>query len=205
MAGLLFCLASTRCRDFILPRCNTAPYKRLQRLLSCPCSYTANAVKQRTELYSGVSCDCSHPAANDTRPIQSTITPLAPRWSVSQRRSASSAYQIQAPRRTLYRPAQPQTMPARRGLLLPYADRWQVLHPAHLLRGQRLHLYRSSQKASRYFPRPAACNLAPGQLSGRTGSAWHLPHGGAVQQQGHGGRRGTIDGLRRISFRAFAR
>lgn len=33
----------------------------------------------------------------------------------------------------------------------------------------------------------AACNLAPGQQSGR------------------GGRRGTIDGYRRISFRAFAR
>lgn len=27
------------------------------------------------------------------------------------------------------------TMPARRGQLLPYADRWQVLHPAHLLSG----------------------------------------------------------------------
>lgn len=33
-------------------------------------------------------------------------------------------------------------MPARRGQLLPCVDRWQVLHPAHLLRGQRLHLYR---------------------------------------------------------------
>lgn len=42
-------------------------------------------------------------------------------------------------------------MPARRGLLLPCVDRWQVLHPAHLLRGQRLHLYRVS---------PAACDLA---------------------------------------------
>nr|DAQ54781.1 MAG TPA: hypothetical protein [Caudoviricetes sp.] len=30
--------------------------------------------------------------------------------------------------------------------------RWQVLHPAHLLRGQRLHLYKVS---------PAACNLEP--------------------------------------------
>lgn len=28
-----------------------------------------------------------------------------------------------------------QTMPARRGQLLPSADRWQVLHPMHLLRG----------------------------------------------------------------------
>lgn len=38
----------------------------------------------------------------------------------------------------------PQTMPARRGQLLPCVDLWQVLHPAHLLMGQRLHLYRAS-------------------------------------------------------------
>lgn len=48
----------------------------------------------------------------------------------------------------------PQTMPARRGQLLPCVDRWQVPHPAYLLRGQRLHLYRVN---------PAACDLAPGQ------------------------------------------
>lgn len=32
--------------------------------------------------------------------------------------------------------------------------------------GQRLHLYRVSSAGSRYFPRPAACSLAPGQRSG---------------------------------------
>lgn len=35
---------------------------------------------------------------------------------------------------------------------------------------------------SRYFPRPAACDLAPGQQSGRTGL--HSPPGGAVKRQG---------------------
>lgn len=45
----------------------------------------------------------------------------------------------------------------------------------------------ASPAMSRYFPRPAACDLAPGQQSRR------------------GGRRGTIDGSRRNSFRAFAR
>lgn len=34
----------------------------------------------------------------------------------------------------------------------------------------------------RYFPRPAACDLAPGQQSGRTGL--HSPPGGAVKRQG---------------------
>ena len=132
------------CRAFIFPCCNKAPYKRLQRLLSCPCSYTANAVKQRTELYSGVSCDCSHSAANDTRPIQSTITPLAPRWSVSQRRSASSTCQNHRNAKKLHRSAQPQTMQARRG--------------------QRLHLYEVS---------PAAVSMLPtsGGLQSGTGSA----------------------------------
>lgn len=72
-----------------------------------------------------------------------------------------------------------QIMPARRGQLLPCVDRWQVLHPAHLLRGQRLHLYRVS---------PAVCCPA---LMDRE------------QTQQRAG--GTIDGYRRISFRAFAR
>ena len=87
-------------------------------------------------------------------------------------------------------------MPAAAGQLLPCADHWQVLHPAHLLRGQRLHLYEASPVTSRRFPRPAACNLAPGQQSGA---------GGAAQRQGRGRGRGTIGGSRRISFRAVAR
>jgi len=41
-------------------------------------------------------------------------------------------------------------------------DRWQVLHPAHLLRGQRLHLHRVS---------PAACNLAPVSSQGAPGQS----------------------------------
>lgn len=124
--------------------------------------------------------------------------------------------EIPAPRRTLYSSAQPayynkvykgaavrpllwiharrcnipQTIPARRGQLLPSADRWQVLHPAHLLRGQRLHLYRVS---------PAACNLAP--VNGQGAPAGTLSPAG----QSSGVRHGTIGGSRRISFRAFAR
>ena len=90
-----------------MPCCNTAAYKRLQRLLFRPCSYTAHAAKQRTGLYSGFSCDFPYSTARDTRPKQAAIIPPATRWSTSQRRSTSSAYQIPAPRRTLYRTAQP--------------------------------------------------------------------------------------------------
>ena len=45
-------------------------------------------------------------------------------------------------------------MISRRGLLPLCADRWQVLHPAHLLRGQRLHLYRVIPAAVSMLPAP---------------------------------------------------
>ena len=181
-----------------MPGCNTASYKRLQRVLPCKCNYTAHGTKQRTGLYRGVSCDCTHSTAHDTSPTKTVITPTAPRWSVSQSRNTFSTYQIPdaTPGRCTGQHSRPiiirykkgcsisQTMPARRGLLLPCADRWQVLHPAHLLRGQRFHLCRVSPAASRCFPRPAPSTRRVSPSAGR---------------------RGTIDGYRRISFRAFAR
>ena len=156
MAGRFFCLASAEGAGLLfLPCYNTAAYKRLQRVLCRPCQFAANATKQRTGLYRRFSCDLPHSTAADTRPTQTDITPPATRWSISQHRSTSSTYQIPEPRRTLYRPAQTayynnvykdsgaplswihasrcsisQTMPARRGQLLPSVDRWQVLHPA---------------------------------------------------------------------------
>ena len=77
-------------------------------------------------------------------------------------------------------------------LLWIHARRCNTSQTMPARRGQRLHLHRVS---------PAACDLAPGQRSGCTG--WYLPPGGAVQQQGCGGRRGTIGGSRRISFSGF--
>lgn len=146
-------------------------YKRLQRLLYHPCSYTANTSKQHTELYMGFSCDYTRSTDHDTRPAQAVIIPLAQSWSVSQRRNTSSAYQIPASCRTLYRSVQP-----------PYYNK----------------VYKSA----------ADCKQCqPGGLRSGTGhrSAWHPPPGVTVQQQGRGWRRGTIDGYRRVSFRAFAR
>lgn len=78
--GFSFALHPTRCRAFILPGCNTAPYKRLQRVLCSQCNYIAPATKQRTGLYRGFSCDCTRSTAYDTRPIQAAIIPPAPRW-----------------------------------------------------------------------------------------------------------------------------
>lgn len=86
---------------------NTTTYKRLQRVLCRQCNYTAYVTKQRTRLYRGFSCNCTHSAAANNKPIQAAIIPPVQCWSVSQRRSASSTYQIPEPRRTLYRSAQP--------------------------------------------------------------------------------------------------
>lgn len=122
-----------------MPCCNTATHKRLQCVLCSSCSYTANAAKQRTGLYSGVYCDCTHSTAANSRPTQAAIIPPAPRWSAHTRPDALHRYRILPPRRTLYRSVQtayynkvykgagarllwiharrrsiPQTMPARR-------------------------------------------------------------------------------------------
>ena len=62
----------------------------------------------------------------------------------------------------------------------------------------------ASPAGSRCFPRPAACNLAPA-ISGahRVSPAPSTRRGSP--SAGRGGRRGTIDGYRRIFFRAVAR
>lgn len=157
-----------------MPCCNTAPYKRLQRVLRRPCNSIPptpqNSARGFTEAFPAICRIFSLLCGG----VSSYTAPPATRWSISQRRSASSVYPIPVPRRTLYRSAQPpyynkvyksiavrpllwiharrgsipQTIPARRGRLLPCADRWQVLHLAHLLRGQCLHLYRASPAAT---------------------------------------------------------
>lgn len=106
MAGLFFCLASTRCRAFILPCCNTAPYNRLQRVLFRKCNYTAHAIKQRAGLCRGFSCDCTRSTAHYIRPTQQVIAQPVTRWMVSQRRSTSSDTRYHRHAVTLYRSAQ---------------------------------------------------------------------------------------------------
>lgn len=112
--------------------------------------------------------------------------------------------QISPPRRTLYRPAQLPiiiryikgckgapcygSMPASAGLRLPCADRLQVL--------TRCQQHRPGAPAE-----GSASPPVPGQRSRRR----TLHPAGQSSSRGHGGRRGTIGDLRRISFRAFAR
>ena len=191
-----------------MPCCNTAIYKRLQRALYRQCNYTTHATKQRTGLYSGLSSDYASSTAHNTRPTQAAIMPPAPR-------------------RTLYRTAQPS-----------YYNK--------VYNGAAVCLcYRSMPDGATdrrpckpggvsMLPTPGGLQSGTGQQSWRTGSVWHPPPGGllpgidgrrqranpaggrsdrqterqAGQQRvgadpGSGG--GTLDGLRRTLFRAFAR
>ena len=108
MAGLFFCLASAEgagllfCPAEIQPRASV-----YSAFCSVNANYTAHAAKRFTGLYMGASGYLPHFTAVYARPTHAAIIPPATRWSVSQRRSTSSTYQIPTPRRTLYRSAQP--------------------------------------------------------------------------------------------------
>ena len=193
MAGLFFCLASTRCRAFILPCCNTAPYNRLQRVLFRKCNYTAHAIKQRAGLCRGFSCDCTRSTAHYIRPTQQIIAQPVTRWMVSQRRSTSSDTRYHRHAVTLYRSAQ-----------TAYYNN--VYKRADHASGGGVSVSTCAGSARRGLDASRARRLEVWhRVNGQRGAVWHPAPGGAVQQQGHGGRRGTIGGFRRISFRAFAR
>lgn len=106
--GFSFALHLLRVQGFCFALLQYSPIQAFTvRFMPSVQSYTANATKQRTGLYRRIPCNPTRSTAHDTRPAKAAIMPPAPRWSVSQRRNTSSAYQIPAPRRALYRPAQP--------------------------------------------------------------------------------------------------
>lgn len=93
-------------------------------------------------------------------------------------------------------------MPAAAGQLLPCADHWQVLTHCQQYRPG------APAEGSASPPvqgQPGGVSMLPTPGGWRSGTGPAVNQGGAVQRQGHGGRRGTIGGSRRISFRAFAR
>ena len=154
MAGLFFCLASTRCRAFILPGGVSATHKRLQRVLFRPCNYTAHVTKQRTGLYRRFSGYLPRSTAYNTRQTKADITPPVPRWRAYRQALHLNRYKIQPPRRTLYRARQPP-------IIIRYIRVQQcapVVNPCQTAHHNADH---ASPAGSRCFPRPAACNLAP--------------------------------------------
>lgn len=97
MAGFFFCLASAKgARLLFCPATIQSHTIVYSAFCSVNAIYTAHAIKQHAGLYRRFSCNLSRSAAADARPTQAAIIPLAPFWSVSQRRNASSAYQIPA-------------------------------------------------------------------------------------------------------------
>ena len=125
-----------------MPGGNTLPYKRLQRLLCCQCSYTARATKQRTGLYKGIPIYLPCFAAVWLcAKLCCVACATLERITVPQR---LHRYQIPPPHQTLCSSSQP-----------PYYNKVYNGAAVRLLRGQRLHLYRVSPAASRCFPRPA--------------------------------------------------
>lgn len=195
LAGLFFCLASDTVQGFYFARMQYSP---IQAFTACfvplmqlyrPRHKTArralqwrflrlhpfNRPRYQTDT-SGYNTTC---ATLERLPAPGYAQPILDTTAASGRCTAQHRPPI------IIRYIRGQTMPAWRGQLLPSADRWQVLHPAHLLRGQRLHLYRVSPAASRCFPRPAACSLAPGQRSGR--AFWPLHPAGQSSSRGAAG------------------
>lgn len=110
------------------------------------------------------------------------VIPPAQRWSVSQRRNASSAYQNHRHARTLYSSAQ-----------TPYYNK--------VYKGAAVRTYccRSMQarRDLEYLPRPAACNLAPGQRSTRAGR-----HHGTFHPAGQSSDRGAAGGAEPLAATA---
>lgn len=187
MAGLFFCLAPAEGAGLLFfPGGVSATRKRLQ-LLFCP------TPKASTGLYSSVSVNLTHSSAHNTANTQAAYTPPAPRWRAYHQTLHLHQYQIQPPRWTLHssaqtayynkvckaqpcygsmpdgaaycRPCQPGGVSSCR---LRIAGKcWHAVSstdPAHLLMGQRLHLYKVS---------PAACNLAPVSGQGAPAGTLH--------------------------------
>lgn len=98
------------------------------------------------------------------------------------------------PRRTLYSSAQP-----------PYYNKVYKGAAVRPVMDQCQTVQHSADHASPAGSAPTVCGSLASAAPGEPAKGSASPPGGTAQQQERGGRRGTIGGLRRISFRAFAR
>ena len=182
MTGLFFCLASAEGAGLLFCPATIQPHTSVySAFCAIHAVYTAHAVKQRTGFYRRIPCylPCFAVAVWRCIRLYRTVYTTLERITAPQHLQRVPDTTA-TPGRCTAQHSRPiiiryirggsgvpllwirtrqcsisQTMPARRGQLLPCADRWQVLHPAHLLRGQCLHLYRVRPAGSRCFPRLA--------------------------------------------------
>lgn len=162
-----------------------------------PHSKTAHMALQTLFLRFAAFCRCCVAGASGY------VVQPARRWRAYRQAQRLHRYQIPPPRRTLCRPAQPPIIIRyirvqhhiayhASGGRVSTNQRKTRTDPAHLLPW-----YYTKRKPGGVSV--STCTGSARRRSG-TGSTWHTPPGGAVQWQGQGGRRGTIDGYRRISF-----
>lgn len=187
-AGLFFCLASAEDAGLLfLPGCNTSPYKRLQRVLCCSCNLYRTRYKTAHKALQGIFlqlCPLNSPRhQTDTSGYNTACATL-------ERITASQHLQYIPDTR---RHAGRYTGQHSRPIIIRYirAQRCApVIDPCQTVQHIADH---ASPAGSRCFQRLALAWHRVGLAL-----AWHCAFFLAR-------RRGTIDGYRRISFRAFAR
>ena len=96
--GFSFALHPDTVQGFCFARMQYSPIQAFTACFAVSMNYTTNATKQRTGLYSDLSCDCTRSTAHDTRPTQQAIVTPATRWRAYTRPDALNRYQIQPPR-----------------------------------------------------------------------------------------------------------
>ena len=139
-----------------MPCCNTAPHKRLQRVLCHKCSYKAHTTKQCTELCRVISSylPCFAVVVWRVHPAMLYSLQGAGRHTDKRNVSADTRYQRRAGRCAAHHS---------RPIIIRYT-RVQgcapVIDPCQTVQHIADH---ASPAGSRCFQRPAACSLAPGQ------------------------------------------
>lgn len=114
LAGLFFCLASAEGAGLLFCSSVIQPHASIySAFCAVHASYTTHATKQRTGLYRGVSVDLPHSSAHNTAATQANYAPPAPR-------------------RTLYKSAQPPYYNKIQGCSIPQTmSTWRGLDASH--------------------------------------------------------------------------
>lgn len=195
MAGLFFCLASAEGAGLLFCPAAIQPHTSVYSGLSVVnANYTAKTPKPFTGICSGVSVDLTNSSAHNTAATQAAYTPPTTRRRAYRQALHLHRYQIQPPRRTLYRPAQP-----------PYYNNVYKGAPLLWIHARRCSITQTMPAATGQCIRLASCTGSARRLAiwRRVCLAHSTRRGSPVA--GRGWWRGTIGGYRRISFRAFAR
>lgn len=174
LAGFLFCLASAEGAGLLfLPCCNAASYKHLQCVLCHPCRVMPSAPQNSIQGFAG-----AFPVICPTQPP--TITDATPGRCTAQRRPPIIIRYIRVQG---YAPVMDpcQTMQHT-------ADHASQAGPVSTVCGSLASAAPGAPAEWSASPpvqgHPGGLRSGAGQQSGHTGSAWHPPPGGAVQQQG---------------------